>query len=80
MGSVIFREERCKGCGLCVQFCPKKIVVLGSHFNSLGFHPAMVANGAQCIGCAVCAWMCPDLVIEVAKVQRPTARRESIAF
>ncbi|MEW6541167.1 MAG: 4Fe-4S dicluster domain-containing protein [Bacillota bacterium] len=80
MGIVTFREERCKGCGLCVLFCPKKIVVLGSNFNSLGFHPAMVNNGAQCTGCAVCAWMCPDLVIEVSKVQRPPARRASIAF
>ena len=26
MAKVTFREERCKGCGLCVGACPKKIV------------------------------------------------------
>ncbi|EKX80045.1 2-oxoacid:acceptor oxidoreductase subunit delta [Clostridium botulinum CFSAN001628] len=24
MPKVIFREERCKGCGHCIQVCPKK--------------------------------------------------------
>ncbi len=62
---VTFREERCKGCGLCVEFCPKKIIVLGEHFNSLGFHPATVTNMERCTGCGICAWMCPDVVIEV---------------
>ncbi len=24
MAKVTFREERCKGCGLCIEVCPKK--------------------------------------------------------
>ena len=26
MASVTFQEEKCKGCGLCVTFCPKHIL------------------------------------------------------
>ena len=26
MAKVTFREERYKGCGLCIQVCPKKII------------------------------------------------------
>ncbi|MDI6711340.1 MAG: 4Fe-4S binding protein [Thermoanaerobacterales bacterium] len=66
MARVTFDEERCKGCGICVKFCPRGIIVLAEHFNSTGFHPATVYEQERCTGCAVCAWMCPDVVIEVA--------------
>lgn len=45
MAKVTFREERCKGCGLCVEVCPKKIVELNKHqLNSKGYHPAGVTD------------------------------------
>ena len=28
MNKVTFRTDRCKGCGLCVDACPKGIVVI----------------------------------------------------
>lgn len=67
MAQVVFDEERCKGCELCVSFCPKKLIVMAECLNSRGFHPARVdpANQAECTGCIACALMCPDLVIEV---------------
>ena len=59
MAKVTFREERCKGCGLCVEVCPKKIVELNKHqLNSKGYHPAGVTDQEQCIGCAFCATIC----------------------
>ena len=68
MAKVTFNEDRCKGCGLCVSVCPKKIVVLASgRLNKKGFHPAAVAEMDKCIGCAACATMCPDTVIEVER-------------
>lgn len=67
MAKVVFNEERCKGCELCINACPKKIIHLADHFNANGFRPAEVTNMAECIGCAFCARMCPDVVIEVYK-------------
>ena len=31
---VNINQEFCKGCGLCVNICPKKILVIGNDFNS----------------------------------------------
>ena len=68
MAKVTFREERCKGCGLCVGACPKKIVALDEEkLNALGHHPARIIDQEKCIGCAFCATMCPDCVIKVER-------------
>ncbi len=67
MAKTTFKEELCKGCGLCVSACPKKIVVLQDKLNSKGYHPAGVIEQDKCIGCAFCATMCPDCVITVEK-------------
>ncbi len=70
MAKVSFRNDRCKGCGLCVDVCPKKIVMIDkSVLNQKGYHVATVREEdmANCIGCAFCATMCPDCVIKVEK-------------
>jgi len=68
MAKVTFRDDRCKGCKLCISVCPKKIIVIREdYFNQKGFHPAGVTDMEKCIGCAFCATMCPDCVITVEK-------------
>ncbi len=67
MAKVSFNESLCKGCGLCVGACPKKIVALKDELNPKGYHPAGVTDMAACIGCAFCATMCPDCVITVER-------------
>lgn len=67
MARTLFHEERCKGCGLCIEACPKKILAFASYFNQKGYAPAMCTDQAACIGCAMCALTCPDVVIEVFK-------------
>lgn len=68
MAIVTFNTELCKGCGLCVGACPKKIVaLLKGEINSKGYHPAGITDQSACIGCAFCATMCPDCVITVEK-------------
>lgn len=65
-GRVKFKEERCKGCELCVSVCPVKILKLhDTNINSKGYHPACVIEEDKCIGCASCALMCPDGAIRV---------------
>ncbi|MDC7124371.1 MAG: 4Fe-4S binding protein [Spirochaetales bacterium] len=66
---VIFREESCKGCGLCVEACPKKIITLDTDkINLKGYNPAVIKNMEDCIGCGNCALMCPDMIISVARL------------
>ncbi len=66
---VTFRQDNCKGCGLCIEVCPKKIIKFKDELNRLGYRPASVEDSDQelCISCALCARMCPDAVIEVFK-------------
>jgi 2-oxoglutarate ferredoxin oxidoreductase subunit delta len=67
-GKVTFREDWCKGCGLCVEVCPKKIIFLDPNkTNPKGYHPATVEKMDECIGCASCARMCPDSIITVER-------------
>ena len=70
MATVTFREERCKGCELCITVCPEKIIILAEHYNAMGFHPATVVEMGGCKGCAMCARMCPDVIIEVEKEEK----------
>ncbi len=68
MGKITINTDYCKGCGLCVDACPKKIICLDkSRLNDKGYHPAAVIDMEQCIGCASCARMCPDCAITVER-------------
>lgn len=67
MAEVKFDESLCKGCGLCINACPKKILKLSSRINSKGYKIAECVDKSACIGCAFCATMCPDCVITVYK-------------
>jgi 2-oxoglutarate ferredoxin oxidoreductase subunit delta len=62
-GEVYVNRERCKGCGLCVEFCPLKILDWDTALNRLGYHPPLVTNPNACSGCDLCGWYCPDFAI-----------------
>lgn len=66
MVKITIDKERCKGCGLCVEACPLKIIKLTSKLNKSGMHYAIV-DGSKCTGCGSCFLMCPDLCIEIEK-------------
>ncbi len=68
MPKVTFNTDMCKGCGLCVIACPKKILVIAKDkINAKGHSPAEMIDETKCIGCAFCATMCPDCIIKVEK-------------
>ncbi|MGE5473986.1 MAG: indolepyruvate ferredoxin oxidoreductase subunit alpha [Ignavibacteriales bacterium] len=68
MPKVIFNEERCKGCKLCIQFCPKSLLEVDKNtINTKGFYAIKITDQGKCTGCASCAVMCPDVAIEIEK-------------
>jgi NAD-dependent dihydropyrimidine dehydrogenase PreA subunit len=58
-GAVITDPEECKGCGLCVEACPPKVMRLAERLNHYGYHPAEYV-GARCTGCGICYFACPE--------------------
>ncbi len=58
-GMVEMNPEECKGCGLCVEACPPKVLRLGEHLNRYGYHPAEYL-GTGCTGCGICFYVCPE--------------------
>lgn len=71
-GQVHIKWEVCKGCGFCVEFCPKKVLKLSGKFNKKGYHPPEVANPDACLGCELCGLYCPDFAIFGEKVAIPS--------
>ncbi|HIS69961.1 MAG TPA: 4Fe-4S binding protein [Candidatus Gallacutalibacter stercoravium] len=68
MARIVIREEVCKGCELCVNACPRKIIALAKDkINAKGYHPAQLLDEQKCTGCASCAMMCPDVAIRVER-------------
>ena len=60
-------NERCKGCGLCVSVCPKKVLELSEEVNPTGYFPAYQARPEDCNHCAICCMMCPDVAISITE-------------
>ena len=66
-GSIQIDRERCKGCALCIDFCPKDCIRLSEELNLKGYFVAVVDDGKECTACRSCSLMCPDVAIEVSK-------------
>ncbi|MDD4657530.1 MAG: 4Fe-4S binding protein [Eubacteriales bacterium] len=59
--------ELCKGCGLCMQKCPVKIIVWSTDLGVYGT-PAVCTNDQdKCIACKTCEMVCPDAAIRIVK-------------
>lgn len=68
MEKVKILKEKCKGCGLCVSVCPKKILKISTEkLNTKGYYPSTCIDQDACIACAMCATICPDCVISIEK-------------
>lgn len=61
---LVVEPEQCKGCGFCVEFCPKDALALSRiQFNAKGYFYAELREPELCVGCALCAMYCPDFAI-----------------
>ena len=65
--AVYIDEKLCKGCGLCVHYCPKNVLNMSDRRNEKGYNVAEVVNPENCNACKLCEIGCPDFVIYVEK-------------
>ncbi len=62
-GQVVIFGTWCKGCGLCVAFCPTGVLALDPEAR-----PYVVAAD-KCTACHWCDTHCPDLAIVVKRIE-----------
>ena len=62
-GELLIKEKRCKGCGICVAFCPKHVLA-GDALSKV-----FIRDAEACIGCGQCELRCPDYAIFADKVK-----------
>lgn len=58
-GKVILNTSWCKGCGICVEYCPKNILKLEQNVIS-------IEDQDKCILCGLCELRCPDYAIHIS--------------
>ena len=51
--------NECKGCGLCMDACPPKVISLSERLNHYGYRTATY-TGKGCTGCGICFMVCPE--------------------
>ncbi len=62
-------KDRCKGCRLCIEFCPRQVLRESTEFNARGYHPASAEKENECLDCGLCELICPEFAIEVVPAE-----------
>jgi Pyruvate/2-oxoacid:ferredoxin oxidoreductase delta subunit len=58
-GMLKIDDQECKGCGLCIEACPPKVIAMSEELNHYGYRTAFYA-GTGCTGCGICFMVCPE--------------------
>ena len=64
MSTVKLNIARCKGCGYCVDECPKQAISFTGRISEKGYDTIQV-DDEKCIACGSCYRVCPDSVFEI---------------
>ncbi len=73
-GTIKVIVDVCKGCGLCIPYCPSDLLKISDLINKFGYKAlALDDPDGECTGCSLCAIMCPDLAIEVFREKKTSA-------
>ncbi|MBI5778534.1 MAG: 4Fe-4S binding protein [Planctomycetes bacterium] len=66
-GNLVLIKDRCKSCGFCIEFCPKKVLEFSSEANAKGYRIPRAKDPDACILCGFCSMYCPDFAIYQTK-------------
>ncbi len=58
-GRLQVNGEECKGCGLCVEACPPRVIQLSKRLNHYGYQTATYTDSG-CTACGICFLVCPE--------------------
>jgi 2-oxoglutarate ferredoxin oxidoreductase subunit delta len=58
-------QDWCKGCELCVKYCPVQALKMGDEINKKGVYPPVLKEDNECNFCRLCELLCPDFAVTV---------------
>jgi len=56
--NIVIHEKLCKGCSICIDFCPTNVLELRGSVVA-------VKDLAACTRCQLCDLRCPDFAIQI---------------
>ena len=62
---VLIDKERCKGCGYCVEFCPRGTLEMSKEGTPEGYTLDAVTDQSKCLGCGLCEILCPEFAVHL---------------
>jgi 2-oxoglutarate ferredoxin oxidoreductase subunit delta len=65
MAWIKLNKKWCKGCGFCIEICPKQIYIRDSEVSARGIQEIIIRHPEKCIACRLCEYLCPDLAITI---------------
>ena len=71
-GVVHITASRCKGCELCIECCPPRVLTRSDDYNASGYHYP-IWSGEGCICCQGCSTICPEYAIFATPAAEPVA-------
>jgi 2-oxoglutarate ferredoxin oxidoreductase subunit delta len=64
---IVFDARFCTGCGICVRYCPKKILKISDRMNNRGYFMAEITDQEECDNCRTCELYCPDFAVFIVE-------------
>ena len=64
---IVIDDRYCKGCGICIRFCPKHTLEISKEVNSHGYYTPRVVETGKCTSCRQCVLLCPDFAIFIVE-------------
>ena len=65
MIEIVINSDYCKGCSICIAFCPRNILQASNDINTKGYTLPEVVDIDACTQCKLCEIVCPDMAIAV---------------
>ncbi|NVM27219.1 MAG: 4Fe-4S dicluster domain-containing protein [Candidatus Helarchaeota archaeon] len=67
--ALFLQLNRCGGCHICIEVCPKKCLDKSDELNTKVQYPPKFKEGVECSFCQSCELVCPDFAIYVVPVE-----------